>query len=508
MKLNLINKTNSNSVGSMIRNDFINILCDFNKPIITIINEIKDIIKEELLIEETDINHDLKMELNEKEFYLNYIKTLITNIDNNKFLSCFEKIEIIIKNIEDLEKINQLINGTDLPIVINLSELPEEYVLDNIDRINLNLKKHNTNKISYKIRECLSDSIAHYEENSYTLEQVKQVLKFEKEITSSIKKFNLTPFEQIMFIYDYVKDRYFKYSTEDEDYIESRDMARIITGDKIVCLGFATLFKNLLDQFDINNQIIILDSTKKELSSHARNRVTVKDEKYNLDHILYFDATWDCKNDNDNSIDENKYKCFAKERSYFLTRDNGEIIESKSLPFYIRKDDDYSFLLSDRLMDNLLEIKRLFEKINWKKYFDEKNIPTETMEKVNRLMSHNICNIYRLKDDHEFCIYIYKECCMMLNRKISDDTFLRCLYNVRKVENYLHPEKYSFIPEELIDIYFDRVLPNYNNSQKLLYRIMNNLDEEIENKLKQFKIEEELHNKSIFVKDGPKILKK
>lgn len=509
MNLNIIKETKKILVGSMIQYDYINILYNYDKPIINLINEHKNKINNAIKEEKLNIKKSNDIDQEEKDYYMNFINTLKKNLNNNNFLSCFEKIEIEIQNIEDIEKINKMISGIEIPIVINISKIPEDYVLENIDEIDENLKKHHKTKITYKISQCLTDNEAHFEDNSYNLEQVKLVLGFMKEITNSIKNFDLSPFEQIMFIYDYVKDRYFKYSTEDEDYIESRDIARILKGDRIVCLGFATLFKNLLNQLNIENKIIILESTQKELSDHARNRVIVKDEKYNLDHILYFDATWDCKKDDDNMIDENKYKCFAKERNYFIVRDDGKIIEKSSLPYYIRKDNDYNFLLNkDEIMSNLLEIKRLFSKINWKKYFEGKNISIETMEKVNNLMIQDIRYLNKIKDDHEFCIYIYIECCKMLNRKIPDDVFLKCLYNVRKVENYLYPEKYSCYDDELIDTYFDRILPNYNNSQKLLYRIMNNLDEEIENKLKQFKIEEELNNKSIFVKDDPKILKK
>ena len=79
----------------------------------------------------------------------------------------FEKIEIEIQNIEDIEKINKMISGIEIPIVINISKIPEDYVLENIDEIDENLKKHHKTKITYKISQCLTDNEAHFEDNSY-----------------------------------------------------------------------------------------------------------------------------------------------------------------------------------------------------------------------------------------------------------------------------------------------------------------------------------------------------
>jgi len=471
MKLNILKAENEITAVSMVSLGYINVLYDFDMPVKILFDKIKSQLENSLLEDKKDINSDCDICDEEKLSYFNIINDIINKIDNkDEFFKCFEKIEITVEDVDTLENIYKIINDIKIPIVLNVCFISEDYILKNLGRIDSVLKNTHRTKISYVINQCLTDNEAHYEDNSYTFEEVMLVLTSIRKITGLIKKFDLSPLEQVMFIYDYVKDRYYNASSDDESYIESRDVAKILASDKIVCLGFATLFKSLLDNLGIANDIVMLSDVNNNRSGHSRNMVVISDSKYNLDHILYFDVTWDCKR-NDNLIDEDKYEYFGRERIYFVKRENGLLNEYGMLPYCLRKDNDYSFLFNSdcSVSKKLIQIRRLFRKINWKEYIINNDISKENIEKFEYMMSDDLRAVCVLADDHDFCIFAYKECCKMMNRKITDDTFFKCLYTVRRVENYLNPDKYSFNQDVLMDIYYNRTIPKATDEQKFLF---------------------------------------
>jgi len=385
-----------------------------------------------------------------------------------EFLTCFDKLSIIIEDIDVLENIVEIIDGINIPIVLNLSVLPEDYVLDNIEKIDLLIKEKHKAKVSYLIKQCLGEAETNDEDNSYTAEEVITVLNFVKEKTDEVKNLNLSPLEQVMFIYDYVKDRYYNYS-DDDTYLQSRDVAKVIIGDKIVCLGFATLFKSLLDNLGFDNHIIVLNEVNNESRGHARNRVIINDSKYNLNHILYFDATWDCKHSNSNIIDEDRYNYFGRTKLQFFLKEHSKLKVDEMYPFYLLKDDNNYGFIYKNIPYTLMEVRRMFNRINWEEYFINSDITVENLEKIIFLMTNELKGLVYLSQDYEFCLYIYKECCRMLNRKIPNDVFLRCLYTVRRVENNLYPDKYSSDKDKLLDIYCNWTMENVTDEKKHLF---------------------------------------
>ncbi len=441
-------------VSSVVRYGYISFLCEMDKSIKENLTNHLSIFDGELLIDIDSINGvDSDIEEEEKKLCLDIINEIRSSLNNgvDAFLKCFDTLEIVIDNIEGFDNLDKLIYGLDIPIILDVRDIDDSYLIENITEIDEKLKKNYKNKITYCIKQCMYENDAHYEDCSYSIDDVLLVLNFLDNIVNDVENYNFTVFEKIMYVYDIVKDRYFIEAAEGESYLESRDLARVFKSDKIVCFGFAMLFKSILDKLNIRNEIVLLNGISNPLIGHARNLVCVNDSKYELNHILYFDATWDCKKDDD-FVDVNRYDNFARNKIYFVKKDWNKLDDYCYLPYFLRKDNDYSFLNSETNR-KYRNIKKMFNMIDWQKYCIDSNLDEEFVEKFSRLMSRYPYVWFPIFSDCDFCVEAYKECCRMLERRVSNYSFLRCLYTVRRVQNHINPEKYNFDKDELISVY-------------------------------------------------------
>lgn len=524
MTLNIFYSDEGTNFASVVTCGHMNLLYDMNTSIKEILSKSTKKIKKSIL---EDIEYVLNNtdDEDEKKLLMNKLNMFKDKLDSNvlEILSCYDKIEIIFESLEMLDKIDYLVDGINVPVILNIREFDNETVLKNLPRIDNYLKNVKKLEVKYLINQCLYDADAHFEDNSYSLDDVLMVINYINEVTDVIKNNNLSPFEQVMYVYDLVKDHNYVDSTD--SYLESRDLAKILKNDKRVCVGFATLFKSLLDNLNISNNIVFLDGVDNPMRGHVRNMVVVNDSKYDLNHILYFDATWDCKKEKEDVIDIDRYIFFARERLFFLKKDYGKLKDNKKYDYFLRKDNDYSFLYKE-VIGVLYESKKFFKLIDWKQYFSSLNISNEYLEKINFLMNNNQGSIL-LRDDIEFCEFFYKECCKMLNRMIPDETFLRCLYTVRRIENKLNPNKYSLNKQNILDIYYDYCMcdspVNHRNFMKFIcgdsiIKKMNNYEKEdkninrleVLNRLRNLcnSINENEFDMNTSVKEAVKIMKK
>lgn len=369
---------------------------------------------------------------------------------NNNIINCFEKIELDYP-IEEVvsTKLDTLFTKTDTPVIINAKEIDDTFLLENISTLDNILKENGISQVSYIIKQCVAQEEAHGIDVSYSLDDVLLVLNYIKDLTSNIKKFNFSPLEQIMYIYDLVKDKYYKEELEYEDYLESRDIARILKGDRIVCLGFSYLFKSLLDSVNIPNELSFINGVNSDIG-HARVFIGIEDPKYNLNQVLYFDPTWDSKRKKDNINLLDRYNHFARNKKYFINKDKTKgLIDEEYLSFDISKNNGY--LYGDDAKECLRQIYILFKMINWEKYFSNIEMSESYRNELNKFMNIDLVDLYD-PEDNSFIYFIYKECCKMLESGLSSNSFLECLTNVRRIENHLRPDKFNFNSDRLIEI--------------------------------------------------------
>ena len=164
-------------------------------------------------------------EISEKaEAEIKYVEEIFDNL-----LDEVEYIKIMFENTNVKEYVqNNPILLTkkivlDETININDIEMIEEFVRDYedvIDKIYVSLEGNND---YVSLQDCY---------------------KTIKEVQKNAEKsavLNLSPIETIMYIYDEVRNRIYKEEKEDESTTKSRDLTKVLFGDKIVCAGFAPI---------------------------------------------------------------------------------------------------------------------------------------------------------------------------------------------------------------------------------------------------------------------------
>lgn len=130
----------------------------------------------------------------------------------------------------------------------------------------------------------------------YPLQKVLEANRKLEEWTNLIKNAKvdgreLSPLEKYLYAYITVSNFYdYKKERTNESPIESRALVNVLTGDKIVCVGYAEMLITLLNRLGIP---AIHNGVKFENNSinHATCLVYLKDDIYNFNSIFYSDPT-------------------------------------------------------------------------------------------------------------------------------------------------------------------------------------------------------------------------
>lgn len=223
-------------------------------------------------------------------------------------------------------------------------------------------------------------------------------------VVEEINSYDLSPLEKIMFVYDRVKYRL--YEDDLDDINSSRDLDKVLNGDKIVCAGYSNLFTAVLISLGINS-IPVIDLNIK----HQRSLAYIKDAKYNIDGVYAFDPTWDKRKSKDdiNYIDRYDYFLMPLVRSmnscYCEISELLELDKETILKIIDGKDMDSALKVLDRL--NIL-----FTLVDAKYIPDDKYY---VVEKIAKQYDQVIGKYY--------------------SSEISFEDFINLLYSVRVVES-------------------------------------------------------------------------
>lgn len=248
-------------------------------------------------------------------------------------------------------------------------------------------------------------------------------------ITKKIKKYNLSPLEKTMLVYDIVKNNSYHKEGEKDSYLVSRTLDNVLNSEYIVCAGYAAIINAMLKNLNINAEALICQ-TKNE--KHCRSIIYLKDDKYNIDGIYVLDPTWDSKRSNGKRIDKYNYFLLPLEVAEKTASSEMKSITKLSL-------DDLILLENNDINKNMEELVEIH-------YY---------IEKLFKLMNNNNYESFKeyisfyeflSNDDITRLKYIYndfsKKCKV---RDISLDSFIRALYNVKRIEYYIGDDK---IPSE------------------------------------------------------------
>lgn len=269
--------------------------------------------------------------------------------------------------------------------LISYKKLIEDFGVENINEFNVYIDYQKNNSpilisIVYKIS-CIINAVV-----------------------EEINSYDLSPLEKIMFVYDRVKYRL--YEDDLDDINSSRDLDKVLNGDKIVCAGYSNLFTAVLTSLGINS-IPVIDLNIK----HQRSLAYIKDAKYNIDGVYAFDPTWDKRKSKDdiNYIDRYDYFLMPLVRSmnscYCEISELLELDKETILKIIDGKDMDYALKVLDRL--NIL-----FTLVDAKYIPDDKYY---VVEEIAKQYDQVIGKYY--------------------SSEISFEDFINLLYSVRVVES-------------------------------------------------------------------------
>lgn len=268
-------------------------------------------------------------------------------------------------------------------------------------------------------------------------------------MVEEIKKYNFSPLEQLMYTYDLVRDRVYVNENQEDKPTASRDLSSVLLGDKIVCVGYANIFDAIVTKLGIKTMTYDIDS-KDGSPGHARNIAYIKDEKYEIEGVYYFDTTWDSKrSENDNKFLYG-FRYFAKTKNEIEYYQKGKFVD-KVLPGY---SDDLEFILEDYIEnDNVGEIpSNIIKTINrMSKLIDDGKINIDISKfVVNEIFPNKVPIVLEIDKDElldKVCNYVY-----LFNNSLRAETLLKVLYNVRKIQYYNNPNKYPFSLEDFFKI--------------------------------------------------------
>lgn len=425
----------------------------------------------------------------------------ISLCEDNERLEVLEKI----KN----DRLNYLRNVSDIeffyePKIVakfvrdNPILLTKRIIFSDYDLLNSNLIEEiessfgeNTSNIYFKIEG--NYSLITFDEYKKTTDSINKKI-------AEIERFDFSPLEKIMYVYDMVRDKVYLEVDEDEDKLNSRNLSSALLGDKIVCVGYSVIFQTLLNKLGIDCHKIRLDSLEHD-GGHARVAIHVKDEKYDVDGIYFFDPTWDSKRNKDDNKFLSSYKYFALTKTKMDEEDKGKLID-KSFP-YFSSDIAWEF---DDLVDEVgfKELPNyLVNSINSMSYLVTGN------NLISKLWFHPLTMDMFNPNKDEISEKIY-ELTNYFDVLISADVLLEVLYNVRKQQYYSNPEKYPFNLDDfyktvlISDWEFDtseikKIMMSFKNNEynrkiKFLEAIKFVEESELDKRIEQVKLTKTLRN--------------
>lgn len=298
-------------------------------------------------------------------------------------------------------------------------------------------------------------------ESSITISDYEKTVNVINNIIDRIKKYNLSPLEQIMLAYDITRQHVYTKEEVGENANNSRDLTSVLFGEKIVCVGYTNIFDKILKNLGIKSMPYTVLNINSGIG-HMRDLVYVDDDKYSIKGLFFFDPTWDSKKD-DNTDYLLSYKFFCKTKTYMEQFNNYKDItlenynECSCWDFEDIVDKDGLGEVPNEMIVNFNKISR---------FVDDKNlinsliVRSEVPELLKQSIIRNM-DVEKIKDD----TVRYKS--LFFDSYLSPDKLLKVLYNVRKIEYYEDPEKYPFDVES-----FRRVVNNNQNINRALFLIM------------------------------------
>ena len=220
----------------------------------------------------------------------NDCKTIIINRD-------------IVLDADMIDKICRHFDALDIRVSIPIANVVQSTIFDEAETLILkqNFDKLEANKFSALFVE--GDDIENY--SGYTLEETllasKKIAEWANHINSaSVEGRSLSPLEKFLYAYELVTR--FAYQKEDKTIpnseMDSRNLVKVLNGNKIVCVGYASMLSELCKRIDIPcmTQFVIDKTGENEnfnMLNHANCKVFIDDQYYGFRGMFNSDPSRD-----------------------------------------------------------------------------------------------------------------------------------------------------------------------------------------------------------------------
>lgn len=289
-----------------------------------------------------------------------------------------------------------------------------------IDCSDISLEEYQNLLSSYDLNSIINYNIKiNYQEHNspISISELYDLSSLVCDISKTIKKYNLSPIEQVMYVYDLIKKR--EYKDDESDQKNSRDLDKVILSDTMVCAGYSNLLNAILRCLSFNAEALISYDRR-----HQRSIVYIEDKKYNIDGLYVFDPTWDRRQNKLDTDYINNYNYFALPIKEANKSANAEVTEILNYSFK-----EMLNIVNDEKSDTEKSITLLEALSNFHKILNFKN----SEKYKDNILSYDFLS----PEARYFTKKIYKEISLKSNsQEISPETFLKILYNVRRVEYY------------------------------------------------------------------------
>lgn len=365
------------------------------------------------------------------------------------FDNLLDSVEFIRLSFEKLDNIEFIKKN---PLILTKKIVLSEYLdITDTDHDKLMELMNKYNDIADKVYVSLIGNA-----NYVSLLDCYKTMSAIKQQGDDIKKLQLSPMETIMYVYDKVRNKVYASENEDESCFKSRDLSEVMFGDKIVCEGYANKFHVFLHYIGIKNLVVHLIEKENPQSGHARIVIYVKDDKYDIDGVYYFDPTWNSKGKNETNEYLYRYTYFAKTKKFMDDDDKHYDFEDSSCPMYS--------VDMDKKIKKIIEDKKYERLMPYTKSLNYMSILVTHSLMINPMHVLQISPMYGQFDTDEF-LTKFEEVFSKFNKEIPAETMLKIFSNVRKMEYYQNPEWY---PYSLEDMYKTCIRSNWQFKDKHL----------------------------------------
>ncbi len=396
---------------------------------------------------EENIDIDIDSRLYDEEW-----KDFLTKFKNNR-LQYIKSINDITFGYFDYKKIADFVKKN--PVLSTkrlIFNVPFDLSLEKMDEIN-ELFDYNTSNLYFSLYD--NDSLITFKEYKDTISAIDKMI-------NEVEKFNFSPLEKIMYIYDIVRDKVYTEVDDGEDKRNSRDLTSSLLSDKIVCLGYARIFTTLIKRLGIKCNTVFLINSNNNKNGHARNVIFVDDEKYGVKGVYYFDPTYDNKKSESDNNFLYSYRWFAVTKAK-MDKIGGRNLFELKFPYYSK--------------DMVQEFEKLVGEVGLN------GLPKEFIDSINYMAGLTGSNslLFRIAlinskktfelDNEEFNQKL-AQIVKYFNSPIAPDVLLKVLYNVRKQQYYVNPDKYPFGVDDLCKIAYESCwYRKMTTEEKLLLKI-------------------------------------